>query len=103
MNIQENYNEFKDKFLFNESKKFNNLRKDIVTNFDLSAKIKKNNESLKHLDPHVLEFSFKYKFFNNKINYSEVNENKINIDVNNGRIININTIFLFITNIPFFW
>jgi Fe-S cluster assembly protein SufD len=89
MNIQENYNEFKDKFLFNESKKFNNLRKDIVTNFDLSAKIKKYNESLKHLDPHVLEFSFKYKFFNNKINYSEVNENKINIDVNNGRIINI--------------
>ena len=61
MTIQDIYNQSKHKFLFNESESFLNLREEIINNFDLSLKEKKNNESLKHLDLSVLNFSYKYK------------------------------------------
>ena len=86
MNIQEIYNESKKNILFNDSKKFNILRDNLITNFDLSSKIKKNNESLKHLDPHVLDFSYKYKNRFNNISYFDSDENKININVVDGKI-----------------
>ena len=41
MTIQDIYNESKNNFLFNNSKKFLNLREKIIDNFDLSSKIKK--------------------------------------------------------------
>ena len=86
MNIQEVYNQSKKNILFNDSKKFNQLRENLLNNFDLSPKIKKNNESLKHLDPHILEFSYNYNKLNRDISYLTLEGNKINIDVIDGRI-----------------
>ena len=89
MTIQETYNQSKNKFLFNESKKFSILRENILNNFDLSLKVKKNNESLKYLDPHVLEFLYKYETIDSKIFYFEHDEQKIDIDVIDGKILNV--------------
>ena len=86
MTIQDIYNESKNNFLFNNSKKFLNLREKIINNFDLSTKIKKNNESLKHLDLHVLEFSYKYTKKSNNISYSDYEDNKINVNIIDGNI-----------------
>ena len=86
MSIQDIYNDSKNNFLFNGSKKFTSLRNNLLINFDLSAKNKKNNESLKHLDPHIFDFSYKYKSLSNKIAYFEYDQDKIRINVNNGKI-----------------
>lgn len=86
MNIQETYNEKKNNFLFSDSIQFNNLRSDLLKEFDLSLKNKKNNESLKYLDPQVLELSYKYKNVSNNINYLEHDQNNIIIDVIDGKI-----------------
>ena len=91
MSIQDIYQESRNNFLFNESKKFLNLRDDLLNNFDLSVKNKKNNESLKHLDPHVLEFSYKYANSFNKISYLNHDQNSIKVDVINGKIEKIYT------------
>ena len=90
MTIQQIYNESKNNFLFNDSKNFSNLRDEIINNFDLSPKIKKNNESLKHLDPHVLEFKYKYNNVANVISYSEYEQDEVVINVIDGKISNIN-------------
>ena len=89
MTIQENYNQHKTSFLFNDSKKFLNLRGKLLADFEIPINAKKNNESLKHLDPNALELSYKYESLNHKILHSSHNEKKINIDVINGRIFNI--------------
>ena len=86
MSIQDIYNDSKNEVLFNESKEFTSLRNNLLNNFNLSIKNKKNNESLKHLDPHVLDFSYKYKSLTNKIAYLEYDEDRIKIDVSNGKI-----------------
>ena len=86
MTIKEIYNEKKNNFLFNDSIQFNNLRSKLLKEFDLSLKNKKNNESLKHLDPQTLEFSYKYKNVSDNINYLEHDQNKIIIDVIDGKI-----------------
>lgn len=51
MKIQEIYNQKKNNFLFSDSQKFKELREDIIQNFDLSLKNKKNNESIQNVDP----------------------------------------------------
>ncbi|MDC1296597.1 hypothetical protein N8X83_00890, partial [Alphaproteobacteria bacterium] len=61
MNIAEIYNKHSKNFLFNDSEKFLNLRKDLINNFKITPKIKKNNESLKYLDPQVLDLYYNYK------------------------------------------
>ena len=86
MTIQNIYNQSRNSFLFNNSKNFSILRQNLLKNFDLSAKIKKNNESLKHLDPHVLEFNYNYKNTTNNIFFQNHDENKINLKVINGKI-----------------
>ena len=86
MNIQDIYNQSKNNFLFSDSEKFTVLRKNIINNFDLSSKVRKNNESLKHLDPNVLEFLYKYKNTSNNIYFTNNNESNINLDVCNGKI-----------------
>ena len=86
MTIQDIYNEKKNKFLFSDSVQFNNLRKDLLKEFDLSQKNKKKNESLKHLDPHALKFSYNYKNVPNNINYIDHARKKININVIDGKI-----------------
>ncbi len=86
MNIQETYNQSKNNFLFNDSKKFLSLRNDLLSDFDLSLKVKKNNESLKHLDPSVFEFSYKYEFPDDNIFYSDYDKRNIEINVCNGKI-----------------
>ena len=89
MSIQDIYNEKKNKLLFSDSIEFNNLREDILKEFDLSQKNKKNNESLKHLDPHVLNFSYKFKNVSNNINYINLDQKNININVIDGKITTI--------------
>ena len=86
MNIQETYHQSKKSYLFNDSKKFNSLRHSILNNFNLSPQIKKNNESLKHLDPNVLNFFYKYKASNTDIAFKKNDENHFNLDVIDGKI-----------------
>ena len=86
MTIQNIYNESNKNFLFNNSKKFLSLRGELLNNFDLSNRIKKNNESLKHLDPHVLEFSYKYKNLSNKISYLDSDKDTTEVNVIDGKI-----------------
>ena len=86
MTIQNIYNESNKNFLFNNSKKFLSLRGELLNNFDLSNRIKKNNESLKHLDPHVLEFSYKYKNLSNKISYLDSDKDATEVNVIDGKI-----------------
>ena len=92
MQIEDIYTESKNNFLFNNSKNFSSLRNDIIINFDLSPKIKKNNESLKHLDPQVLDFSYKYKISTNNITYLDNNKKIIDINVIDGKISTIHNI-----------
>jgi Fe-S cluster assembly scaffold protein SufB len=86
MTIQNIYNKSRNAFLFNDSKKFLNLREGILNSFDLSPKIKKNNESLKFLDPNTFEFLYKYKNLSNDIKHINHEENIININVIDGKI-----------------
>ena len=86
MSIQETYYQQQNKFLFSNSKLFGNLRKDLLKKFELSSKDNKNNESLKHLDRNILKFSYKYNNESNKINFINHDENKINIDITDGKI-----------------
>jgi len=86
MAIQDIYNQKKDHFLFHDSMQYTNLRKDLLTKFDLSLKNKRNNENLKHLDPHIFELSYKYKKVTNNINYVNHKENIIIINVIDGKI-----------------
>ena len=86
MIIKEAYNKSKNNFLFNTSKNFLSLREKILNEFDLSPKNKKNNESLKYLDPHVLEFSYKYNKKDKEIYYIDHNKNNIEINVIDGNI-----------------
>ena len=87
MNIQETYFLQKDQFLFNDSKLFRNLREDLLKKIDLNYKNKKNNESLKHLDPEVLKFSYKYDNSSQKINFQNNDIN--NIVITDGKIYNV--------------
>lgn len=89
MNILETYNFEKKNFLFNDSKIFSSLRQDILNDIEITPSIKKNNESLRHLDPLVLNFIYKYKNQNNKILYENNDEQQINIDVVDGKILNV--------------
>lgn len=89
MKIQDIYNNSKDNFLFNESKDYSILRKKIINSFNLSTKEKKNNESLKYIDPEVLKFSYKYRTKSNNISYSNLEDNNANINVLDGKISNI--------------
>ena len=89
MIIQDVYKNSKNNILFNDSKKFSFLRESLINNFVLSPKIIKNNESLKHLDPHILEFSYKYKKTSNDISYENNEEERIDIDVINGKITSV--------------
>ena len=86
MTIERIYSESNKNFLYKDSKKFIDLRKEILSSFDLSPKIKKNNESLKHLDPHVLDFVYKYKNLSNNFSYFKGDDKKIEINVVNGKI-----------------
>ena len=86
MDINQIYNSAHDHALFCKSKKFIDLRKEIINNFNITPKIKKNNDSLKHLDPNILEFNYRYKNSSNKIFYESINENIINLEVSNGKI-----------------
>jgi len=86
MSIQEIYNESKNKFLFNDSKNFSVLRSNILKNLDITPKIKKNNESLKYLDPQVLNFLYKYTELSNDILYLDYEMDIMNIDSVNGKI-----------------
>ena len=95
MTIQNIFNESKNNLLFNDSEKFKTLREDIVKNFDLSNRVKKNNESLKHLDPRVLEFLYRYKNLNNKISYHDHDKDIVRINVIDGKV---STIFKKNTN-----
>ena len=89
MTIHDTYYASKNSFLFNDSVKFSALRENIINNFVLNSKVKKNNESLKHLDPHVLEFFYKYNNLNNKIIYEKHDEDVTNINVVDGKILNL--------------
>ena len=86
MSIQDIYNNSKKNFLFNNSKEFSALRKNLLNNFVITPKIKKNNESLKHLDPHILDFSYKYKNISNKIFYENNENNEDNEDNEDNKI-----------------
>ena len=86
MTIADIYTESKNNFLFSDSTNFSSLRNDILTNFDLSPKIRKNNESLKHLDPHVLDFSYKYLKSTNNISYLDNHKEIIDIKVIDGKV-----------------
>ena len=89
MNFKNTYNEPKDRYLFGNSKKFLKLRNNITNEYPITPKIKKNNESLKHLDPRILEFKYKYKdkIPNDIISYKNIDEeNRINIKVIDGKI-----------------
>ena len=86
MLIQDIYNESKNNFLFNDSDIFLSLRSNILKNLDITPKIKKNNESLKYLDPQVLKFLYKYTKSSNDILYLDHEIDRINIDSVNGKI-----------------
>ena len=86
MSIQETFYQEQNKFLFSNSKLFSNLRKDLLTKFELSSKYNKNNESLKHLDRNILKFSYKYNKKSNKIKFVNHDKNKINIIITDGKI-----------------
>jgi hypothetical protein len=86
LSIQETFYQQQNKFLFSKSKLFSNLRKDLLKKFELSSKYNKNNESLKHLDRNILKFSYKYNNESNKIKFINHDENKINIDITDGKI-----------------
>ena len=86
MNIENAYNENKENFLFSNSKNFSILRNNIINKFDLSPKIKKNNESLKYLDPNSLEFSYRYKNNFSDINFIEHDKNSLSISIIDGKI-----------------
>ena len=90
MIIKEAYNKSKNSFLFNNSNIFLSLREKILKDFDLSPKNKKNNESLRYLDPHVLEFSYKYKKKDNTISYLNHDKDKIEINIIDGKISTVN-------------
>ena len=89
MSIQNTYNQSKEEFLFNNSKKFTALRDLLLDKFDFTPKEKKNNESLKHLDLNIFEFSYSYKNLLNSISYKEHNDSTVNINITNGKISNI--------------
>ena len=86
MSIQDIYNESKNNFLFNDSIKFSNLRSKILKNLDITPKIRKNNESLKYLDPKVLKFFYKYEKSPNDILFLNHEIDEINIDSTDGNI-----------------
>ena len=86
MSIKDIYNESKNKFLFNDSKNFAILRSNILKNLDITPKIKKNNESLKYLDPQVLNFLYKYTKSSNDISHLDHKVDIINIDSVDGKI-----------------
>ena len=86
MSIQDIYNEPKNKFLFDDSKNFSTLRSDILKNLKITPKIKKNNESLKHLDLKVLNFLYKYTKSSNDILYLIHDLDSININSIDGKI-----------------
>ena len=93
MNIQDTYNNSKSKFLFNNSIKFSALRNSLINDFDLSPKSKKNNESIKHLNPHVFDFSYRYKNRSDAIDYLNHNQKNLNINVIDGKISQIHNKF----------
>ena len=86
MLIKDLYNKSKKNFIFSNSKNFLDLRENIINNFDLSPKIKKNNESLKHLDPHILDLYYNYNKISTEISYIKHNEDDIFVEINNGKI-----------------
>ena len=86
MKIEDTYTQLKNNLLFSEYPSFSSLRDDILLNFDLSPKSKKNNESLKHLDPHVLDFSYKYINPKDYISFLEDDTKKISINIADGKI-----------------
>ena len=90
MTIQNFYNQLKNEFIFSDSKIFSKLRLDILDNFEITPKIKKNNESLKYLDLRVLDFEYKYKYLFKDITYSDHDEEKILISVIDGKVSNVN-------------
>ena len=53
---------------------------------DITPKIKKNNESLKYLDPQVLNFLYKYTELSNDILYLDHEMDIMNIDSVDGKI-----------------
>ena len=91
MKIQEIYNQKKNNFLFSDSQKFKELREDIIQNFDLSLKNKKNNESIQNVDPIAFVSSYNYNNVSDNINYLNIDENNINIEVIDGKISKIET------------
>ena len=91
MKIQEIYKENKNNLLFSESKKFLELRDDLSNSFDISPIIKKNNESLKHLDPNVLDFFYRYENKSDNFSYLDNKKDTKNLEIVNGKIISIKT------------
>lgn len=91
MKIQDIYNQKKNNFLFGDSNEFNKLRENIIKNFDLSLKNKKNNESIQHIDPIAFVSSYNYNNVSDDINYINIDENNVNIQVVDGKISKIET------------
>ena len=89
MTILDIYNNSKKNFLFNDSHDFKDLRSSILNSFNITSSLKKNNESLKHLDPNTLNFSYKYSDQSNKILYKNSKNDKIDISVVDGKITNV--------------
>ena len=90
MIINEIQNESANNYLFKNSEKFISLRKNIIKDFNISPKIKKNNESLKHLHSEVFQFNYNYKNSKNDITFNNIDEiNRINIKVIDGKISSI--------------
>ena len=89
MNIQDIYKPSLDSFLFNKSEKYSDLRMSLIKDFKISPRLKKNNESLKHLDPHILEFAYKYKKNFDDISFELSRDKQIKIKVVDGKILSL--------------
>ena len=85
MDLSEAYSKFKKQIFGFDSSYLNNLRENLIQNFELNPVKLKNNESIKHYDKNILK-NFEYKF--NKINsYNPV----INSDIKSVNSIYNNT------------
>ena len=54
MNLETNYNKYKENLFYSDSTYLDKIRKNLIHNFILDSKVIKNNESLKHFDKTLL-------------------------------------------------
>ena len=54
MNLSIDYNKYKKNLFFFDSEYLQNLRQDLINNFNLNSNVIKSNESLKHFDTKIL-------------------------------------------------